>query len=81
MGMFGNSASGSSKAERPIVLKSPGGRVEIGASDSRGRYSITVTDNSGNVELRRTADGDRYADARAFVAEYASDGGTLRRQP
>lgn len=74
--------TGGGKAERPIVLESSGGRVEIGASDSRGRYSITVTDKrSGKVELRRTADGDRHADARAFIAEYGADGGTLRRRP
>lgn len=79
--MASKSASGG-RAERPIVLKSTGGRVEISASDSRGRYSITVTDkHSGKVELRLSADGDRYADARAISAEYGSDGGTLRRHP
>lgn len=79
--MTSKSARGGS-AERPIVLKSPGGQVEISASDSRGRYSITVTDRrSGKVELRLSADGDRYADARAISAEYGSDGGALRRQP
>lgn len=77
-----SSKSTGGRAERPIVLKSPGGQVEISASDSRGRYSITVTDRrSGQVELRLSADGDRYADARAITAEYANDGGALRRQP
>ncbi len=81
MGMFSSKSTGG-KAQRPIVLESPGGRVEIGASDSRGRYQITVTDKrTGEVGLRRTADGDRYKDAQAFAAEYATDGGTLRRQP
>lgn len=78
--MFSKSTGG--RAERPIVLKSPGGQVEISATDSRGRYSITVTDKrSGKVELRLSADGDRYADARAISAEYAEGGGQLRRQP
>jgi hypothetical protein len=80
MGMFSKGTGG--KAERPIVLESRGGRVEIGASDSRGRYQITVTDkHSGKVEWRKTADGDRHRDAQAFAAEYAKDGGQLRRQP
>jgi len=78
--MFGKSTGG--KAERPIVMTSPGGKVEIGATDSRGRYSITVSDKrTGKVELRLTGTGDRHRDAQAFAAEVAKDGGTLRRQP
>jgi hypothetical protein len=80
MGIFSKNTGG--KAERPIVLESPGGSVEIGASDSRGRYQITVSDkHSGKVELRLTGTGDRHRDAQAFAAEVAKDGGTLRRRP
>lgn len=78
--MFGKSSGG--KAERPIVMTSAGGRVEIGATDSRGRYQITVSDKrTGKVELRLTGTGDRHRDAEAFKAEVERDGGTLRRQP
>ncbi len=79
--MFGNSASGGSKAERPIVLKSPGGRVEIGSPDSRGRCTVTVSDNDGKVELRQTVNYDRFQYAREITDLYNADGGTLRRQP
>lgn len=81
MGMFGNSASGNSKAERPIVLKSQNATVELGAPDSRGRYKVTVTDNHGNVELRQTVNHDRYKYAQEITDLYAADGGTLRRRP
>jgi hypothetical protein len=81
MGLFSSKDTGG-KAERPIVLESRGGKVEIGATDSRGRYQITVSDKrTGQVELRLTGTGDRHSDAQAFAAEYAKDGGTLRRRP
>lgn len=81
MRLFGDSASGDCKAARPIVLKSPGGQVELGTPDSRGRYTVTVTDNSGKVELRQTVDHDRYQYAQEITDQYGADGGTLRRRP
>lgn len=81
MGMFGNSASGNSKAERPIVMKTSNGTVELGAPDSHGRYTVTVTDNHGHTEYRKTVDHDRYQFAQDITRECAADGRTLRRQP
>ena len=81
MGMFGNSAGGSGKAERPIVLKSQNGQVELGAPDSRGRYTVKVTDNHGNVEYHKTVNHDRYQFAQDIAREYGAEGGTLRRRP
>lgn len=79
--MFSKSESGDAKAARPIVLKSPGGQVELGTPDSRGRYTVTVSDKRGNVELRQTVDYDRYRYANEIADQYAADGGHLRRQP
>jgi hypothetical protein len=81
MGLFGNSASGDRKAERPIVLDSGHGQVEFGAPDSRGRYTVTVTDRRGNVVSREAREGDRYEAAQRIEAEHAASGGRLRRRP
>jgi hypothetical protein len=79
--MARNGKTGGGNAARPIVLKSPGGQVELGAPDSRGRYTVKVTDKSGNVELQQTVTHDRYSFAQAITTEYESDGGKLRRRP